>query len=398
MKKQTKNNKRKRPAYEPYKERQGEVVSKNTSKAKRGETSREQKEKAKKAKEELNRKLENVKSSGDIERRKALKKSDSYKARKKERKKNEKMAIRQKKLRANQQKRILKNHELEDNKRLETETKRKKQSKDVEQALKGIEMPEAQGYISSRSVARKHKRKQIVLKIFLGILFLTAAITLCVGVLFKVADYEIKGTSIYTEEQILSVISLKKGTSMYSFDADEKEIATEKALPYLENVKIQRRLPSTLVITIKAAEEKYVIKDNNKNYTLLSKSLKILKSEIKEVPAGTVNIKGYTLAPTLAGDVAHSEEKGKDDRLRIVINAINKSGIENITEIDVGNVYETILKYGENLQIIIGTTGEIDYKLQMVMNTIEATIADGTLTDITKGTLDASTAGTVYFR
>ena len=398
MKKEVKNNKRKRPAYEPYKERQGEVVPRNTSKVERGEVSREQKEKSREAKEELNRKLAQVKSSGNIERRKALKKSDSYKQRKKERKKNEKMAIRQKNARADQQKRILKNHELEENKRLENENKKRQRAKEIEQTLKESEIPQAQGYISQRKVARKQKRKQIGLKMFLAVLFVVAAIALCVGVLFKVADYEIKGKSTYSAEQIISALSLKKGTSMYSFTADEKEIETEKALPYLEDVKIRRRLPGTLVITVKAAAETYSVIDKNENYTILSGSLKVLKKDVKELPAGIVNIIGYNLSDTAVGDRVKNEEEGKDARLNLVANAVKKSEIANITAIDIGNVYETVLKYGSNIEIILGTTGELDYKLQMVKNTIEATIEDGTLTDSTVATLDASTAGTVYFR
>ena len=101
---------------------------------------------------------------------------------------------------------------------------------------------------------RKIRRRRI--KIFL-VFLLVAAIAvfavLSVTVLFPIEQITVSGSNKYSAEQILEAASIEKGDNLFRAKADITVL--NKKLPYLEKIEINRKLPGTLNIKVKDAEE-----------------------------------------------------------------------------------------------------------------------------------------------
>lgn len=106
---------------------------------------------------------------------------------------------------------------------------------------------------------------------------ITALIYMFTNPRFNMSKLKIKGNSIYTIDQIQEKIKVKKGSNIFVI-TESKILDNLKELPYIGDVKIDRKLPST--ITINIIERKPAYLSYNKEtakYVRLSKEGIILE-------------------------------------------------------------------------------------------------------------------------
>ncbi|MBE6612043.1 MAG: FtsQ-type POTRA domain-containing protein [Ruminococcaceae bacterium] len=99
-------------------------------------------------------------------------------------------------------------------------------------------------------------------------------IIICLAVFFKIKTIEVVGTTRYSAEQVLSVVDIEEGLSLYEVSNRDVQ-AIPKKLAYIHSARIVRKLPSTLVISVIEDTPVYVSEFYGE-FFILSEELRVL--------------------------------------------------------------------------------------------------------------------------
>ena len=179
---------------------------------------------------------------------------------------------------------------------------------------------------------------------------------------------------------------------MFRFRLSEAETEMEQKLPYLETVKVRRRLPGTVVFLVTPAVEAYYI-ENAGGALLLSENLKVLNTAA-QTPEGLCRLDGVSASAPVAGKPFSAGDETSNELVKTVLGAIRQSGLGQVSSVDFTDPYELSFSYAGRITVGLGTTAQLDYKLEIVKKTLE----DPYFTDAASGTLDASDAGKAVFQ
>ena len=204
---------------------------------------------------------------------------------------------------------------------------------------------------------RKIRRRRI--KIFLAFLavMLTAVFAvLSVTVLFPIEQITVSGSEKYSAEQVLEAANIKKGDNLFRAKADVTVL--NKKLPYLEKIEIKRRLPGTLNIKVKDAEE-YAYFKTDEGYYAVSKNWHTL-NYCEEAPDGCLIIIANGAEFKVGEDVQYKDSKsgGLIEKIK------NLSDEYNITlnRIDVTDELDLKIKADGRFVVEFGTSNSLDNK------------------------------------
>lgn len=146
---------------------------------------------------------------------------------------------------------------------------------------------------SARPKKKKRKKKKISKKaigICTALLLIGAIIILALTApIFNIVSINVQGNKQISENTITSLSGLKKGENIFKFNNSVADKIKENA--YIENVKIQRKLPGTVIITVEERTIKYQVRLLN-SYVYIDKNGYILEnsSEKKNVTVLARNI------------------------------------------------------------------------------------------------------------
>lgn len=103
---------------------------------------------------------------------------------------------------------------------------------------------------NSRRRRRNRGRFSALFKM-LAIVAVLAALTVGATVFFQLEEVVVSGNSRYTAQEIEKISGLQKGDNLYRLNKNRIASEIREKLPYIEELTIVRRLPSTIVITVK---------------------------------------------------------------------------------------------------------------------------------------------------
>lgn len=117
------------------------------------------------------------------------------------------------------------------------------------------------GYRHGEKIVIFFKRCIIVLSVFI----LIAVVILCVKMLepaFLIKDIQISGNHHLEEDEIKSVLGIRNGKTLFRLSFDEIETRL-RHLPWIKEMFLRKQFPYTLVINIKEAVPKALLRLNN---------------------------------------------------------------------------------------------------------------------------------------
>lgn len=315
------------------------------------------------------------------------------KAQKKARDKAIRERVKQKKKQAKQEQKAQQKQEKERRRRQEQIAKqrqrqRKKAAADTPGGLPDGETPRR----VTRSEARRRRRRRALITAGLLLVFIITGFVLSVTVLFKIDSYRVEGDCAYTQEQLVEAFGHPVGENMFRFRLGEAEAEMAQKLPYLETVKVRRRLPGTVVFLVTPAVEAYYIESEG-SALLLSENLKVLNTAAP-APEGLCRLDGVSASAPVAGKPFAAADETSSELVKTVLGAVRQSGLGQVVSVDFTDPYELSLSYAGRITVGLGTTAQLDYKLEIVKKTLE----DPYFTDTTTGALDASDAGKAVFQ
>lgn len=241
--------------------------------------------------------------------------------------------------------------------------------------------------ISYREARRQRFYRRLMMIVGAVAALLIGAI-LSVNLLFKIETIDVEYTvgSSYTPEQIIALLGFSKGDNLFRFRVEETQQKLTQALPYLESVEIHRRLPNTVKLIVTPASERYAI-NSDFGWAVLSESLKVLRVEV-ERPLELVALDGILAITPVAGNVAVFDTgDAAVTTLRQLTQALTAQGMDNISEINLGNELELSFLYAGRVRVVLGTTNELDAKIEWAKDLL---VESRQIGESEQGTLDVS--------
>ena len=223
---------------------------------------------------------------------------------------------------------------------------------------------ELKAYVEELKTARMRN-------LYIGSIFIVLAIILiaCLVFFFNIETIQIEGVTLYGDEQIQIVGGVQSGQNLIRLDTDVVEERLKNNLVYIEDVKVQQKLPSTLVITCTEAEKAVDIEDNG-SYYVVSSSGRVLEQSAK--PTGKIPvIKGFELKSKTPGEELASKDSLKTDILSQLLAGIQDNHYKRITNIDMSDRSDIKILYDERIEIRLGSSVDIESKLTQIKAVID---------------------------
>lgn len=223
---------------------------------------------------------------------------------------------------------------------------------------------ELKAYVEELKTARMRN-------LYIGSIFIVLAIILiaCLVFFFNIETIQIEGVTLYGDEQIQIVGGVQSGQNLIRLDTEVVEERLKNNLVYIEDVKVQQKLPSTLVITCTEAEKAVDIEDNG-SYYVVSSSGRVLEQSAK--PTGRIPvIKGFELKSKTPGEELASKDSLKTDILSQLLAGIQDNHYKRITNIDMSDRSDIKILYDERIEIRLGSSVDIESKLTQIKAVID---------------------------
>lgn len=249
--------------------------------------------------------------------------------------------------------------------------------------------------VHRKSNAKRHKRRRkknyILYYIILLFLLTVSCVTLSLTVLFNISEIKIIGADNMDKEKILSSANVDIGTNLVRLKKSQVVDRIINQNINIDDCTIKKKFPSTLVINIKESEP-YLIINSEGSYYTLSKSGRVMNISQQVDSFDIVYIYGLALPPEKLGDFIDLEQDAIANSMKI-IDAIHKNKLEKTSKINIKDMTAIKLFYDNRIEIVIGNTRDIDYKLQIANEIIQTKISEQE-----RGVLDVQISGKAYFK
>lgn len=250
-------------------------------------------------------------------------------------------------------------------------------------------MPNQRNYASRRTRRRRQRYKDRPSSGLLGrvliMLAIVAAIVLGVAIFFRVNIVDVQGNVIYSADQVREASGVEVGDNLLTVNRAAINGNIQARMPYVQDVSVGLILPDTVVIQVKESEIAGLVQSDTGGNWYVNTEGRVLGSSVEDFQGQIVELKGFTITAPQAGAAAVASE-GQEESLSAsleVIRQMEGTGlIEQITAIDAAKSYDLLLYSGDRLEIMLGGTEQLDYKIQYLQ-----VVLDG-LEDYQTGIID----------
>lgn len=218
------------------------------------------------------------------------------------------------------------------------------------------------------------------------------AVIMCLSLFFRVEEVVVSGADKYTPWMVKEASGISDGDSLLSISDARVAGKIRLALPYVDQVRVGIKLPGTVHIEITELDTTYAMEASDGTWWLITSGGRVIERIQSSAAVGYTRIYGVKLnAPKEDQIVQAAEEmqqtpdatEGTDGdgvtlptaaqvtgamRLEAVItilNALEDNGvIGQIASIDVTNINDITMEYGQRLHVVLGTAENLAYKVQ----------------------------------
>lgn len=222
---------------------------------------------------------------------------------------------------------------------------------------------------------RQNRGKNYILYYVLAaVVLIVVLIILANTVLFRLSDIEVSGTVRYLPENIIEGSELKTGENLLYID--EKQIAqniVDKCL-FVDEAEVKKSFPTKVIITVKEAEACLVISENGIN-AAVSRGGRVIEHTDNAEKDGVITLRGYEPQSLELGAWLKSTNEIKTEFPWEMLEMIDKTKLENVTEIDMTDRYSPkVYIDGGRILLNLGSSTELESKFIVAKNLIEQQI------------------------
>ena len=213
------------------------------------------------------------------------------------------------------------------------------------------------------------RRKRIITVISLIIILLSILVLILFSGLFNIKKITVINNSKITTEEIIKNSTLAVGNNMFkTLNTTIRE--NIKKNPYIEDVKITKKLDGEIILDIKERTPTYMLQREN-DYVYINNQGYIL--EISQTPLDLPIIRGNKTQELTPGGRLEVDELKKLDTVIQIMEAAKSNGInEIITTIDISDGNNFILEIpNENKTVQFGDGTDINVKILWIVALVE---------------------------
>lgn len=246
----------------------------------------------------------------------------------------------------------------------------------------------------TRAAVRRRRAIRRLTALALLLCVIGVGVYLTVTMLFKINTLEVavdgevvQEVGGYSNAEILQALGVHAEENIFSFDPAEKAAALEKQFPLLENIRVERDYPNTVVVRTNAATAVYAMQTSG-GWLSLSAGLKILDQDsaqpdliilcggepVSATPGTQLEFETGPSGPSsgsAASDSAASGEAGPPtdkrlESLNTLLAALDSSELgADVTRIEFEDPEQMAFLYQGRISVLLGTLNELDYKLRL---------------------------------
>lgn len=246
----------------------------------------------------------------------------------------------------------------------------------------------------TRAAVRRRRAIRRLTALALLLCVIGVGVYLTVTMLFKINTLEVavdgevvQEVGGYSSAEILQALGVHAEENIFSFDPAEKAAALEKQFPLLENIRVERDYPNTVVVRTNAAAAVYAMQTSG-GWLSLSAGLKILDKDsaqpdliilcggepVSTTPGTQLEFETGPSGPSsgsAASDSAASSEAGpltdkRLESLNTLLTALDSSELgADVTRIEFEDPEQMAFLYQGRISVLLGTLNELDYKLRL---------------------------------
>lgn len=209
----------------------------------------------------------------------------------------------------------------------------------------------------------KKKAKKIIMLIFLVLIALGLLFTLSVTVFFPVKSVEIEGNSYYTSEEIKKAVDINKKDNLLIINEEKVLNDLQKQLPFVDDIKINKKLPGAVKITVTEAKEKYCYKIGDTYYSA-DKNNRVL-GEYNDKPRELIFVE---INAEIVGEQIKTVQMPNKNTYEIfkTLQTAMDSFSYKVDYIDISNLQDIKIGVEERFTIEIGSSVYIEDKINLL--------------------------------
>ena len=221
--------------------------------------------------------------------------------------------------------------------------------------------------------------------------FLLVGVIIVLTMFFNINEITVTGDTVYASDQIIDSSGVNIGDNLIFTSKKKINESVTTQLPYVGSVKVKRHLPTGIELQVTKTDAVYAIAQNG-YFTLLNENGKILEAETEFIAENITLVNfGEILSAEVGKKIELSNEK-LIDKLISIQEECNNCGLENITSIDLSDIYNIKLTYQGRIILELGETdkGNLSKKLALGQAAIEHQNAEN---DLYRGTINLTVDG-----
>ena len=221
---------------------------------------------------------------------------------------------------------------------------------------------------------RRHRRKGrfAVLYKLMTFLLICGALVAALALFFKVESIEITGTSRYSTDEVERASGVHVGDNLYLMDKNAVASRITQQLPYVETVKISRRLPKTLCISVTECRGLAAIEQDGRLW-LISEGGKLVDTAPADAAQYAV-VTGLTLeSPELGRHFTASADCERAGELlgTLLHELRSKDMLTDVSAIHLEDASAVTIRYLDRFDVEFLWDADFDYKLNYLAAVVQ---------------------------
>ena len=198
-----------------------------------------------------------------------------------------------------------------------------------------------------------------------------------ISVFLRIIEIEVIGATIYPGEEVINASGIMVGDGLLFIDRDAATTSIMAAMPYINEVRIEYRIPDLVRIFVVEAVATAKIDYEGNTYAIDSDGRAL--EQIASNSLSLIEVRGFSPVGVSVGSRLRVES-GDDTRFRYLIDmlrAIESEGIlDLVSVIDVTNIAYVSFVYDNLYTVIVGTPENVASKLVRLPEIVAEVVVD----------------------
>ncbi len=231
---------------------------------------------------------------------------------------------------------------------------------------------------------RRRKGKNTLYYFMALFICMAAGLILSFTVFFRLDEIIVVGNTLYSNDELIAASGIRVGDNMFRVVGKEVSQRITPVYPFIESVKIRRKLPTAMTIEVTMAQPAAVLPTDGESLLVNEKGRVLAHTSLEEYPEFS-RLEGYTAPQHKVMDILGEADQKQLAQIITISEALKKAELSDIRVISLSDPNNLRLLYDDRVMINLGSQQELMYKLDFAKHSIEKSVDD-----VFVGSLDVS--------